>query len=101
MPRSDRAAMEFVDSSAANERSKSSGADSSAGRNGAASLGWSLYRPAMFACGLRAIFIAAVAVSSGVVPDVPLLRALLNRAAQLLELGELELMHADRMFARV
>ena len=65
------------------------------------SLGWSLYKAAMFACGLRAMFIAAAAVSSGVVPDVPLLRALLNRAVQLMELGELELMHADRMFARV
>jgi len=47
------------------------------------------------------MFIAAVAVSSGVVPDVPSLRALLNRVVQLIEVGALELMHADRMFARV
>lgn len=47
------------------------------------------------------MFIAAVAVSSGAAPDVPLLRALLNSAVQLIEVGALELMHADRMFARV
>ena len=47
------------------------------------------------------MFIAAVAVSSGVVPETPLLRALVNRVAQLVEADELELMQADRMFARV
>lgn len=47
------------------------------------------------------MFMAAVAVSPGVVPDAPSLRALLNRVVQLIELGASELMHADRMFARV
>jgi len=47
------------------------------------------------------MLIAAVAVSSGIAPEAPLLRALLNRVVQLLEVAELELMQAARMFASV
>lgn len=47
------------------------------------------------------MLIAAVAVSSGIAPEAPLLRALLNRVVQLAEVDEFELMQADRMLARV
>ena len=47
------------------------------------------------------MLIAAVAVSSGIAPEVPLLRALLNSVVQLAEVDEFELMQADRMLARV
>lgn len=47
------------------------------------------------------MLIAAVAVSSGVVPEAPLLRALANSAAQPADVGESELIQAERMLASV
>ncbi len=47
------------------------------------------------------MFKAAVAVSSGSVPVVPPLRALVKSVLQLTEFGVLELMQADRMLAKV
>ena len=47
------------------------------------------------------MFKAAVAVSSGIVPAVPPLLALVNRVLQLTEAGVLELMQAERIFAKV
>ena len=47
------------------------------------------------------MFKAAVAVSPGIVPVVPPLRALVNSVLQLVEAGVLELMQADSMFAKV
>ena len=47
------------------------------------------------------MFKAAVAVSPGIVPVVPPLLALVKRVLQLAEVGVLELMQADRMFAKV
>ena len=47
------------------------------------------------------MLITAVAVSSGAVPEEPLLRALANSAAQPADFGESELMQADRMLASV
>lgn len=47
------------------------------------------------------MFMAAVAVSPGTIPVVPSLRALLKRVVQLVEVGALELMQADRMLAKV
>lgn len=47
------------------------------------------------------MLIAAVAVSSGIVPEEPLLRALANSAAQPVDVGESELMQADNILARV
>jgi UDP-N-acetylmuramoylalanine-D-glutamate ligase len=47
------------------------------------------------------MLIAAVAVSPGISPVSPLLRALAKRVVQLTEVDELEFMHEDRMFARV
>lgn len=47
------------------------------------------------------MFSAAVAVSAGTVPELPPLRALVNKVLQLLEVGVLELMQAERIFANV
>lgn len=47
------------------------------------------------------MFKAAVAVSTGIVPVVPPLRAFVKRVLQLVEVGVLELMQAERMLAKV
>src|SRR5262249_44088740 len=53
------------------------------------------------ALGLCAILIAAVAVSVGVVPEVPLLSASPRSVVHAVEPGPVELMHAARIFASV
>ena len=58
----------------------------------------SAYSAAIFATGLCAILIAAMAVS---VAGVPPFSALLRRVVHCMELEPVELMHAARMLARV